>query len=218
MHFGALVALAEVGIGINLAFGVLKQFRDWARNALLGTTKATCASMEAAIAEFRAKGQNLSVREAVQYAETFENRTNRINQAASALAILSSLGLYGFIYYVADHADEVCDYWCKRGVCIASLGPMLLSWLAIVALYSYVRARLFLISKKHSQLVEFMKSLNLPIQPTDPGALQPASLDSGSWAPQAQPSDPSLPAAVADSDPSDLATAMQAAVPGRERD
>ncbi len=169
MHLGALVALAEVGIGINLAFGVVRQFRDWSRNGLLDTTKAACASMEAAIAELRAKGQSHSVLKAVEYDKWFEAMSTLINQLASAAAMACSLALFLFIYYVADHPDADCGYLCKRTICFMAIGPVLLSWLCIASLHGYVRFQLHRISKQHGHLIQFVKSLDLPISPTDPG-------------------------------------------------
>jgi hypothetical protein len=169
MHLGALVALAEVGIGINLAFGVVRQFRDWSRGVMLTATTATCASMEAALAEFRAKGQSNSVRDAVEYDKWFASISSAINLVALVLAIASSFGLFWFIYYVADHAEGDCGYFCKRAVCAAAIGPVLLSSLVIFGLYGYVRWQLRKIRKRHGELVGLLKSIDLPIQPTDPG-------------------------------------------------
>ena len=161
--------MAEVGIGINLAFGVVRQFRDWSRGVLLAATTATCASMEAALAEFRAKGQSNSVRDAVEYDKWFASISSAINLVALVLAMVSSFGLFWFIYYVADHADGDCGYSCKRAVCVAALGPVMLSSLAIFGFYGYVRLKLRKISKRHGELVGLLKSIDLPIQPTDPG-------------------------------------------------
>jgi hypothetical protein len=168
MHLGALVALAEVGIGFNLAFTVVRQFRDWLRTELLAYTKAACGKMEAGLAEFKAKGQSLSVQQAIAYDRWFETSTARISTISGGAALVAGVALMMFLYYVADHADDLCAHMWRNIVSAGALAPIVLSWLLIALLYAGVRVRLALVLWKHGQLLVLWKSVDLPIQPTDP--------------------------------------------------
>jgi hypothetical protein len=108
------------------------------------------------------------VQRAIAHDHFFETATARISALSGLAALFAGLALIGFLYYVADHADDVCAKMWRNIIVAVAIAPIVCSWLLLGALFGYVRVRVAWVLWQHGQLLALWKSVDAPIQPTDP--------------------------------------------------
>ncbi len=172
MDLGALNGLAEVGVGINLAFGIVRQFRESLRDNFTRNANDISSRMSTALAEVGAAGQQdklQSSRQAKISAEQFEAFSVKLSAVFTVLALVAGTLLIGFMYFAADHGEAKCGLLAKNTVTFLAVAPVII-WAAILGVvYHRVYKKILSLADHDGHALDIINALKLPIQPTDPG-------------------------------------------------
>jgi hypothetical protein len=170
MNLGALSSLAEVGIGINLAFGFVSQFRDRWQASLADAVERTTSTARLAAQEIRAQGELPASKWAATCKGLFARAASLLSVVFTGLSLAAAIALIGFLYYVIDHSTAACPLLYKRSILGLAVGPVF-AWLALLTLlYVFIRASLFVMALHDKRFMGVFKGLRVNIQPIDPGA------------------------------------------------
>jgi hypothetical protein len=170
MRLGDTHVLAEVGVGINLAFATIQSFRAWLLDRVNRDVEAAAAFIEGSISEVPGipKGGR-SVREARNVAQAFKAETVAFENRFIAASIVAVVALISYIASATAYAGVDVPAWAVFPVLVADVGAVG-TWGFLLGL-RYLDARLDLRQIEHGcrDGVAFIKKeLEAKVEPTDP--------------------------------------------------
>jgi hypothetical protein len=167
MQFGALGSLAEVGVGINLAFGIVQQFRQRLRDQLFEKVEDARLRMEVALAEANLNGDVGEKLEEI--GASFGAWTTVWERWFMRSAICAGFVLIAFLAYMARHNGDRCDPMYTWFVLSFAVGPVLVWWCALWARHQSALRDLDELEKRHTEEINTYKKLAArSIIPTNP--------------------------------------------------
>jgi hypothetical protein len=112
MRFGDTHVLAEVGVGINLAFGTIQSFRTWLIERVNVHLSLTVSRMRASEARLRNRPQSngRSLAEAEAEVQRFKDNSNAFEVNFIGAAIVAVLVLISYITGATIYADRYCPW------------------------------------------------------------------------------------------------------------
>ena len=172
MHLGALCALVEVGIALNMAFGVVQTFRNWLRDHVSGSVKRASMRIRLDLADIDAgpvSNGTIPIERVQKIEDAFVHRTARCQPYFVALAILTALGQILILAYIAPRVDEPCDVTWVPWVTLLAVGPIGLWWGLVGAYYARTTGQLLWIEYEYRHGIEMVRQLTAgAVQPTEP--------------------------------------------------
>lgn len=176
MHLGALSSLAEVGIGVNLAFSAVGHFRRWLEELVQKGVTAATAKVGTALAEL--DGKPRSIERIEQMAPRFCTRAAAIQKTFILFAVLSAIALTGFLAYAAVHGNDPCTDWMLAPTMLLVAGPIGLWVLVLGGDYLVVRFRLWWIAFDERRSIRKVRELlGSSVRPTEPDSTNDSSAD-----------------------------------------
>jgi hypothetical protein len=173
MLLGDMNSLAEVGIGLNVAFGAMKSLRDWLLMDAQGKARDEQARIDALFAEegsFKLNRENKA--RAGEICATFERKTEGFETRFTVVAGASASVLVAFLLCSSWHAQTtVSDFHWAFLVLILAIGPSG-TWSGWLVGFSWWTQRAL---KKHREKIESLLAamkaeLEMNVEPTAPDA------------------------------------------------
>jgi hypothetical protein len=173
MQLGALCSLVEVGVGLNLAFGVVQQFRlrlnEHLKRVTLSASLRIQVDLQNALAKVDAANARIAVASADADAinEAFDSFTTRHQEKFVILAVVASVLLVISVPGLAWFGTHDC------GVCplilfsFLALAPVGLWGGILICRYAVARFGLFTLRREHERDLKAYNKLSVhPKKPT----------------------------------------------------
>jgi hypothetical protein len=176
MNLGALDAIIEVGIGLNVGFGVMQQFRERLSDHLRGVTRDCSLRIEGKLqAVLTQLGANPNGRvhedivRAGKLSSGFDKFSTTHQHKFVWLAVLATLLLVGMLPWISICGNEECPLWKLIVVESIAVGPSL-AWAGTLGLYYLVvRGGLKWIDRRNDRDSQaYEKLIMLSVHPSNP--------------------------------------------------
>lgn len=140
--FSDLNSLAGVGVGINLAIGLVPQVRRKLATQLNSVVAGQAAALVPMASQTTDKGSSL-LKQVDELPETFENANRLVDPAFTVFSLLSAVGLIVVLYSAAEWPTAVAAENASLYTLVAATGPLglwlLFSVLAFLAAYAWLQ-------------------------------------------------------------------------------
>ncbi len=175
MRIESLTHLADAGIAVNFAFGILEHYRGFITARVRASLVATADGLRAIVLDRftsdSAAIQNETAKIAVVPAK-LERRTSWCQRTCLVLAVICVIGLILLLVCAAVNGERECSRlapWTWTLIVLAmATGPIVLCVLLMSSYYAVARIALWRLQSKYKIISEFTK--NVSITPTDPGS------------------------------------------------
>jgi len=175
MQWSALTSIAEVGIGLNLAFGAVTQFREHLRGLVDRRSEAVVTLIEAelhtALAAIGAEG-DLSASEGMLEVTGLQRRFVNTTLSVTwfiAVAAVAAIALFVLLVVVAWPGSERCSIWILVLAVVGAAGPVggWAAWLGIK--YVWFTRSVRSIERRHKAMLASLKEVEkIIVKPTPP--------------------------------------------------
>ena len=178
MRIDALSHLADAGIAINFAFGILEHYRGFITERVTKSLGTTADGLKAIVLDrFAEKSEAVQVESAIisSIPAALSRRTTWCQQVCLALAISCVIALVLFLSCAAIHGEASCtrlspQTWTLIVLSLAT-GPIVLCVVIMSALYCLARLALWQLKRRYKIISDFTKKAS--IVPTEPGSVPP---------------------------------------------
>jgi hypothetical protein len=166
MQLVALSSLAEVGIGLNLAFGTIRHVRKWLGVVLTSDIEQCVTRLAGILSAYP------QYKKPVILAKAFDAWFRRwapwVERASMVLALASAVGLLYLLVLIARDGGVRCSPMAACYVATMVTGPILFAWVTIGGMYLFARGVLEVTVRRYESLIGKIKELEQSINPTDP--------------------------------------------------
>jgi len=174
MQLGALCSLVEVGVGLNLAFGVVQQFRvrlnEHLRKVTLGAASRIQIDLQNALAKLQVADSRIAAAsvDAGAINEAFDSFTTRHQEKFVVLAVVASVLLVISVPALAWFGAHDCGILPLILFSFLALAPVGLWGGILISKYAVARFSLFTLRREHERDLKAYKKLGSvhPKKPT----------------------------------------------------
>jgi hypothetical protein len=177
MEMSALNSLAEVGVGVNLAFSVIKSVREILTVRLIFSLDSKMVYLKATLSDLCKKNgasiqpKDDSSSQMVQEIMDVKQLTETIfSKSEKIFLILSLVSSFSLIYFLFESAlnptKQIESYWAVITLGVVVL-PTILNYTIQYAAYTYAS---WAINRKSSALMKAISIIRQSIEPTAPSA------------------------------------------------
>lgn len=171
MEMNALNSLAEVGVGLNLAFGLIQNVRRVLMGLLVAQVTKKVSSIKAILSEAVILNGHNPAKTAVKIddiEQRFCNWSKNAEWFFVALAFLVAISLICFLFEAAISPDkEISSVWAIVTLVIL-LAPIMLSALWQGGLFGYTLFRLSQRENEYRNALDLLSGSITPTSPDDP--------------------------------------------------
>jgi hypothetical protein len=159
MRFGDTHVLAEVGVGINLAFGTIQSFRKWLIERVNDQLDRTAVRIAASLAEIKDSqaSNGASARRAEEVARLFKSASGAFEVNFITLAFCAVSILIAYLLCATIWADVECPWQVALVLLLTDIGAVGLWSLLLGSAYMESRASLIQIEQECEAGVAFVK-------------------------------------------------------------
>lgn len=177
MEMSHLNSLAEVGVGVNMAFSLLAGVRDGFRNLFLRKVASKIGNVTILLSEAGASEGLRRVVEKTEVASRYHDAVSTaINKITQAIAVLM---VFAFVYFLNEAANNpakiIAPYWGPT-VSVLVFLPIIISASLHLAAYAVVRGWLRFVLRRYENYARVKEEIcNAEVQPTPPGQDTPTA-------------------------------------------
>jgi len=171
MEFGALNSLAEVGVGLNLAFTLIQPVRKTLQGQLSRVLDEQKSRIGALITDLCAKnGDSIQPKE-VEGIDDFKSNVEKfffhIEVIAVALSVLASFSLIYFLYESSLNPTlEIDDCWAELTLAVV-IFPIVFNFVLQLIVWLVAKIYLSMKESKYKTSIEVVDGLIEPTKPTN---------------------------------------------------
>lgn len=171
MQFGALNSLAEVGVGLNLAFTLIQPVRKILQSHLSRVLDEQKSRVNALITDLCAKKQNsIQPRKDVEGIDSFKSAVEKvftyIEMTAVTFSVLASFSLIYFLYESSLNPSlEIDTYWAELTLAVV-LFPIVFNFAFQFLAWLVAKIYLSLKESRYKTSIEMVDGLIEPTKPT----------------------------------------------------
>lgn len=166
MQLGAISSLVEVGIGLNLAFGVVQQFRDRLSDHLRKVVLAASSELSLELQGFFAQAQlqnnehvERTVEDADKVYKDFDSFTTRNQDGFVTFAVVASALLIGSLPAISWWNTHPCAGLWLIAASVLGVGPVGSWGFVLICRFLSAKSRLEDLRKVHERDLEAWKKL-----------------------------------------------------------
>lgn len=166
ISLNSMNSLAEVGVGINLAYGLLKGLRDGLSNLFEANLKIKVQTLKADLNDVQDgdTASNAAIK-AEDIRQMYSNFAGKLTTVFVLLAVLSAISLVFFLVESSLTPDKVVDsVWVFVAV-LCAIGSMVFASLFHLMLYGGVRIALWWKLKDYEAYARIKHESNAKISP-----------------------------------------------------
>jgi hypothetical protein len=176
----ALTHLADAGIAVNFAFGILEHYKGFITTRVTESLAATADGLRAIVLDRLASNSAAVQIETARISKipaSLERRTSWCQGACLVLAVLCVIGLILLLVCAAIHGDTECkllDPWTWTLIVLGmATGPIVICVVVMSLFYALARVQLWGLQGEYKIIGAFTK--NMVIAATDPGGEIPSA-------------------------------------------